>query len=276
MQTFKREEDTMKYKISIGQVSKMYGISLDTLRHYDRIGILKPIIEPSNGYRYYSLEHLDLLESILVGKYLETPLKDMKFIVQEESIHKYVELIEKQENAIQEKIKHLQQLEEYTGQLKKLLYEIMAFKNDYDFEQMIAEDVELQLYVMKLPDFLKRYVEIKDKVRDYDVEHYVMFYRNREGDIIEYDEYAIFSILPEYKLKSEENKVLNLESRQYAGTYMKARFYGTKEEMKTYLKQLVSFFHIDCSTPEILVKYEFCLLHRDLNHEYFAEILLPV
>lgn len=266
----------MKYKISIGQVSKMYGISLDTLRHYDRIGILKPIVDPSNGYRYYSLEHLDLLESILVGKYLETPLKDMKLIFQEKSIHKYVELIEKQENTIQEKIKHLQQLEEYTGQLKKLLYEIMDFKNDYDFEQMIAEDVDLQLYFMKLPDLLKRYVEIKDKVRDYDVEHYVMFYRNSEGDIVENDEYAIFSILPEYKSKSEENNALNLESRHYAGTYIKVRFYGNKEEMKKYLKQFVSYFHSDCSDPEILVKYEFSLLHRDLNHEYFAEILLPV
>ncbi|MFL1671473.1 MerR family DNA-binding transcriptional regulator [Paenibacillus dendritiformis] len=263
---------TMEYKISIGQVSKMYGISLDTLRHYDRIGILKPIVDPSNGYRYYSLEHLDLLESILVGKHLKTPLKDMKLIFQEESIHQYVELIEKQENTIQEKIKHLQQLEEYTGQLKKLLCEIMDFKNDYDFEQMIAEDVDLHLYFMKLPDLLKRYVEIEDEVKEYDVEHYVMFYRNSEGDIVENDEYAIFSILPEYK----KNNALNLESRHYAGTYIKVRFYGNKEEMKKYLKQLASFFHSDCSNPEIFVKYEFSLLHRDLNHEYFAEILLPV
>ncbi|WGU94760.1 MerR family DNA-binding transcriptional regulator [Paenibacillus dendritiformis] len=266
----------MEYKISIGQVSKMYGISLDTLRHYDRIGILKPIVDPTNGYRYYFLEHLDLLESILVGKYLKTPLKDMKLIFQEESIHQYMELIEKQEKTIQEKITHLQQLEKYTGQLKKLLYEILDFKNDYDFEQMIAEDVDLQLYFMKLPDLLKRYVEIEDEVKEYDVEHYVMFYRNSEGDIVENDEYAIFSILPEYKNNINENNVLDFEFKQYAGKYIKVRFYGNKEEMKKYLKQLASFFHSDCSNPEILVKYEFSLLHRDLHHEYFAEILLPV
>ncbi|WP_082112386.1 MerR family DNA-binding transcriptional regulator [Paenibacillus sp. DMB20] len=65
----------MDFRISIGKVSKMYGISLDTLRHYDKIGILKPIVDETNGYRYYSLEHLDLLEHILVGKYLEIPLK---------------------------------------------------------------------------------------------------------------------------------------------------------------------------------------------------------
>lgn len=29
-------------KLSIGQVSKLFDISKDTLRHYDKIGLLKP------------------------------------------------------------------------------------------------------------------------------------------------------------------------------------------------------------------------------------------
>ncbi|WP_349947514.1 MerR family transcriptional regulator [Lacrimispora sp. BS-2] len=31
--------------LRIGQVSKWYGISLDTLRHYDRKGLLEPIVD---------------------------------------------------------------------------------------------------------------------------------------------------------------------------------------------------------------------------------------
>ncbi|WP_281532626.1 MerR family DNA-binding transcriptional regulator, partial [Anaerocolumna aminovalerica] len=68
----------MKGLLRIGQVSKLYGISLDTLRHYDRKGLLKPIIDSQNDYRYYSLEHLDILEMILVGKYINIPLDQMK------------------------------------------------------------------------------------------------------------------------------------------------------------------------------------------------------
>ncbi len=57
----------MQHLLRIGQVSKLYGISLDTLRHYDHKGLLKPIVDKNNGYRYYSLKHLDILEMILVG-----------------------------------------------------------------------------------------------------------------------------------------------------------------------------------------------------------------
>lgn len=32
----------MKKYFSIGEMSKLYNISIETLRHYDRIGILKP------------------------------------------------------------------------------------------------------------------------------------------------------------------------------------------------------------------------------------------
>ncbi|MCS4472634.1 hypothetical protein JQ031_03170 [Clostridium botulinum] len=30
-------------------------------------------MDPQNDYRYYSLEHLDILEMILVGKYIKIP-----------------------------------------------------------------------------------------------------------------------------------------------------------------------------------------------------------
>ena len=45
------EERTM---LTIGQMSKVCGVSVKTLRHYDKIGLLKPQrIDEINGYRYY-------------------------------------------------------------------------------------------------------------------------------------------------------------------------------------------------------------------------------
>lgn len=46
-------------KLLTGQVSKIFNISKDTLRYYDKMGLLKPEINKSNGYRYYSQEHID-------------------------------------------------------------------------------------------------------------------------------------------------------------------------------------------------------------------------
>ncbi len=42
---------------SITQVARLYGIHTDRLRHYDKIGLLKPDWrDPDTGVRYYSLQ----------------------------------------------------------------------------------------------------------------------------------------------------------------------------------------------------------------------------
>ena len=65
-------------KFSIGQVSKLFEISKDTLRHYDKIGVLKPEVNETNGYRYYYEEDLEKLGLILETKYLGIPLSEIK------------------------------------------------------------------------------------------------------------------------------------------------------------------------------------------------------
>lgn len=82
----------MEKILRIGQVSNLYGISLDTLRYYDRKGLLKPMVDQQNGYRYYAVEQLDTLEMILVGKHLEIPLEQIKEKMDSERIEGYLEL----------------------------------------------------------------------------------------------------------------------------------------------------------------------------------------
>lgn len=40
--------------LRIGEVAKMYHLSVELLRYYDKIGLLKPeIVDSDSGYRYY-------------------------------------------------------------------------------------------------------------------------------------------------------------------------------------------------------------------------------
>ncbi len=50
--------------LSSGEFSKICHVSRELLIHYDRIGLLKPKVVGSNGYRYYSLEQLYLFDAI--------------------------------------------------------------------------------------------------------------------------------------------------------------------------------------------------------------------
>ncbi len=59
--------------LRVGDFSKLAHITVKTLRHYDELGLLRPVwIDRFSGYRYYTLEQLPRLNSILA-------LKDLGF-----------------------------------------------------------------------------------------------------------------------------------------------------------------------------------------------------
>ena len=66
---------------TVNEVSRLCGVSVRTLHHYDEIGLLKPAYVAENGYRMYDDTSLKMLQSILLFRELEFPLKDIKNIV---------------------------------------------------------------------------------------------------------------------------------------------------------------------------------------------------
>src|SRR5688572_15040978 len=55
--------------LKIGDFSRLGQVSIDTLRHYDTLGLLKPAeVDPSTGYRYYAYQQLGRLHRILALK----------------------------------------------------------------------------------------------------------------------------------------------------------------------------------------------------------------
>ena len=51
-------------KYLIGDVANLIGMSRDTLRHYEKLGILSSE-KGDNGYRYYTAKQIDYLDTIL-------------------------------------------------------------------------------------------------------------------------------------------------------------------------------------------------------------------
>lgn len=53
--------------LTIGQMSKVCSVSVKTLHHYDKIGLLKPLrIDSENGYRYYDDSQIGTM--LLIGR----------------------------------------------------------------------------------------------------------------------------------------------------------------------------------------------------------------
>jgi MerR family transcriptional regulator, thiopeptide resistance regulator len=55
---------------SVGELAKLAGVTIRTLHHYDRIGLLKPSDRSRSGYRQYSAADAERLHHILVYREL--------------------------------------------------------------------------------------------------------------------------------------------------------------------------------------------------------------
>lgn len=47
--------------LTIGSISKETGIPVTTIRHWEKVGLVKPLRSPTNNYRYYTDEHINHL-----------------------------------------------------------------------------------------------------------------------------------------------------------------------------------------------------------------------
>ena len=67
--------------MTVHEVSQLTGVSVRALHHYDQLGLLKPAEVTEAGYRLYDEDSLIRLQSILLFRELQFPLKDIGAIL---------------------------------------------------------------------------------------------------------------------------------------------------------------------------------------------------
>ena len=85
---------------TVREVSKLAGVSVRTLHHYDQIGLLRPSARSEAGYRLYDDADLLRLQHIMLFRELEFPLADIRRILdspafdQARALQQQIELLE--------------------------------------------------------------------------------------------------------------------------------------------------------------------------------------
>lgn len=72
--------------MTIKEFSRLTSTPIDTLKHYDRIGLLKPAYVGENNYRYYLPQQANILTRILFGSRAHIPLKDVKETIKYDNV----------------------------------------------------------------------------------------------------------------------------------------------------------------------------------------------
>ena len=101
----------MKNYYKINEISKLYGIGKDSLRYYERIGILNPKRD-INGYRMYGFSDISRLNVINELKNLGFEIRRIKELLSERSVKSTMNMLDMEIKEIDRKILELEVLKE--------------------------------------------------------------------------------------------------------------------------------------------------------------------
>ncbi len=99
----------MKKYFSVGEAAKAVHTTSETLRHYDRIGLVKPSKKDEwTNYRYYTEQDIVRLNTVRALQLMDLPLQEIKKVLEYDDLKNIVDFLAQAEKKADEKIAALQ------------------------------------------------------------------------------------------------------------------------------------------------------------------------
>lgn len=99
----------MKKFFSVGEAAKIVHTTSETLRHYDRIGLVKPSKKDEwTKYRYYTEQDIVRLNTVCALQLMDLPLQEIKKVLEYDNLEKIIDFLAQAGKKADEKIAALQ------------------------------------------------------------------------------------------------------------------------------------------------------------------------
>ncbi len=174
----------MKKIFSISETAKIVNMTAETLRHYDRIGLVHPNkIDEWTGYRYYTEQEIVLLNTVRALRCMDFSLSDIKNVLKLNDIEKIIDFLNQAEQSANKKISELNDVKARI-QRAKLYFESKSSdipKNNDFFLQNIPQRVILLSDHLSTPSL--------DNLWNYHRHFYTQIGKNKKDDFL-FDEMA--------------------------------------------------------------------------------------
>lgn len=269
---------SIKEKFSIGELARLFDISTDTLRHYDRLSLLKPDSNSESGYRYYSLRSLFKLSRILFFKQLGISLQEIRDYMRHKNKRLLTALLTKKHDEITQKIQMLSNLqfkiEEKLSLLDEGSHAIEEIRIKAIGERVgVFIDVKAMEDEVAIKEAFKR-VERYLKTSSWLIEGQIYTSVSKEAICKQhYTQYRYF-----IEVVSLQQEVCPLLTAIPAHTYACLVFTGPYSEMGKQYERLMTWIEANGymvagdSIEKNIVDYDF----SDSEDEYISEIQIPV
>lgn len=116
-----------KNLLSITQLAKLRKLTSETLRHYDRIGLIKPdYVDPKTKYRYYSIRQYEKLGTIKELRQLGISIDCITDYFKNRNLKKSTSILEIHQQILKQEIKEKKRLTKILGNKIQFLNELSS------------------------------------------------------------------------------------------------------------------------------------------------------
>lgn len=225
----------MQEYFKIGEISRLYGIGVDSLRYYEKIGILQPK-RAESGYRHYSLQDIWKLNIIRDLRELGFSMEQIRDYLHCHSVDSTLNILEKEQAAIEQKIWKLQKLKE---NVSERIQTIQAAKN-MEMDVITLEDCPPRKYYSISEGYSEEHEMdlLMRRLINMDKKHLYVIGNNEIGTVI-----SLEKARKTGKVYYESVFVVDDQGEKTlpGGTYLSVSYRGDYEKSKEWVKKILRY-----------------------------------
>ena len=260
----------------IGEISRLYGISVDTLRHYEKLGILMPEYVGDSGYRYYSNRQIWQLNIIRTLRQLGVSLPEIRAYLSHRTLDNSQALIEFQLTTIQQKLDELTNLKKALEERQYYFQESKTITpGEITLKRLPARHAWIERReVSNIWDIDRQHKEIELNIENPQLSYFAWgragaFISEQDFHSNQHTRYCGSFILD--PLASQHIDAADYLCMHFSGEYHSTNVDRQYFKLKDYMRS-----HSLAIAGEVVEIYKLDIHETDNEQEYLTEIQIPV
>lgn len=250
--------------ISIGEMAKINGISVATLRLYDEMGLLEPVyVNPQTNYRYYDITQNARLDLIQYMKELGMNLKEIKESLEKEDLTLIEAILIQKRKALELEVERKRRQKDA---LSRMIYSLERYRKSPKAGTITLEYIsQRKIYIMK--NDVNFY--------EYDVRTYENLLKKMKKQLLENDLPQLYYTNTGAFIKKDDF----LQQRYISGDMFVFvdHHFPLKEAIRTIENSMFACIYLDDFDEEIAYAkklHQYCMEHEYMiMGDYICEVL---
>lgn len=264
----------------IGEVARLFHLSISLLRHYDKTGLVTPeYTDPDTGYRYYSMRQFECLNTIRYLRALDMPLEEIADFLHNRDTGRIQELLSKQLVQVHKKQQELAVIEH---QIKNRLNQIQGALSAHPGEIFLEKKAPLKLACMKKQLNPENYLDLEYSIREMEQGNSpASIFLGKVGVGLFYESLKAHRFKPYdfvFIILEEDDPIKGQVIHIPEITWAVIRFHGSHEQAPGFYEKLLAYFKDEGLAPKSFA-LEMTLIDYGLTHDqsqFITEIQIPL